>query len=150
MGQYIVFTKNGTCKGFIPSKEIYKEFKQQRDESGYNIVKVKEKDIKRIPLRGAYEVGEIHGVLMFPDEEEYFYESFNQLMIDFEWVIGRVIKDVLPVLKLNEEEYHKVYTFLKWCYDCVKCIDEDVDPGLVFNMTIMAKTIINDLGGCTI
>jgi hypothetical protein len=147
LAQYIVFTESGRCKGYIPSKEIYKDFKQQRNVSAYNIVKVKDKDVKHIKVQDIHEIGSFNDVLMFLDEEEYFYESFSQLLIDFECIIKRIIKDVLPVLKLTEEEYHKVYTFLKWCYERIRCLDDDVDPELIFNMSAMARFIINELGG---
>ena len=145
---YVVYSKNvGRVRGFIRSKELYDLFKEQRNMENYDVVKVSPKKLGKIVEKEYLEASVLYGIVIFPEEEEFYNESFDQLLTDMEVSLERMVKNVLPFLKLEKTEYDIIYDFLKDVFTASHFLynGDDIDPEKLFRIEHMIKVIIEDL-----
>lgn len=150
---YLVFDgEHGHIRGTIDNDEILNIFKEQRDISKYRIQKVSVKKVEKLLKSQYMDISVLYGILLFPSEEEYYNESFDQMLTDMEYTVDRMVRRILPILKLTEEEYDIVFNFLRDFYTACSFLENedeesDIDPALVFKIPEMIKFIIDNLGG---
>jgi hypothetical protein len=138
--------------GIIPNKEILKCFKKQRDMKQYKIEKVDADEIEEYLREIDINAVLVSGVVMFPDEFEYFSMSFDQMILDINSTLKNLFEGILPFLKLKDDEYTTVLEFIsmvihhlneysnRFKYEISP--DEDSPEDIFFNLGKMAFKII--------
>jgi hypothetical protein len=152
---YVVIQKStNIIKGIISDKKLLKEFKQQRHDllKNYEIRKIKGKKVnKKLKEQINYqELVENEGILLFPDEEEFFVNAFDQYQIDFR-VRLKEYKSFLSFIKFSKNDSKVIKDFLKIANQKLNCDEEEneeedyCDYNNYFNMEEMIKYIMNEL-----
>jgi len=124
MTYYVIFDKKRNYRGYMTSKKDLETFKRQRNQDNYHILKVKKENENKQLIRSIVNSnGEIiyhHGYIMFPDEEEYFTQAFDQLTIDIYCRLKDIIKKCMPIIKYEKEEEKVLHEFLRLIYSHMK------------------------------
>lgn len=152
MKYYVIVDKKFTYRGYTVLKEVADLFLSQRTEGNY-VVEVIEDNKKNKSLIKALvdsydELGVVAGFALFPSENEYMYESFDQMIIDIQCRIIDILKDVIPYLRLEDKERETVDRYLYAMYDHLKkySYGDDDDPEDIyrrFDYVKMAKVIVD-------
>ncbi len=118
--------------GTITTKEDKDIFLQQRKQYGeegyYEIIKIKDKDLKDDKVREKIddityykEIINIHGFTLTSNEYEYFLESLSFFESNFKWgTLSPLVKEYLPFLKFSEEELRIIDDYLGFLYHAYK------------------------------
>lgn len=133
MKRHLVFDSNHSFKGVLYDKLDLHLFKRQRPQSDYHVYSMHEDEIEEkfgdLHL-SEYEGVNFYGVIMFPYEEQMFYESFDQMQMDFRAIISSFLREAKPIVRFKDDEIEKVETFLSHIYGTLQeieflCHDEE-------------------------
>jgi hypothetical protein len=153
---YLVFDTNNKFKGILANKLDALLFQKQRDMTQFSIHEMKDKKLKKLDVERIFEfqLNDVYGVMMFPDEELYMYEGFGQMQMDFRNTTGKILKDITPFVKFSDDEFSKIEEFLQIVYETLDEVetlieneDESFDMNNFYNMHKLGKTAISKLGG---
>jgi hypothetical protein len=158
MKKYLVFDQEYRYRGFLSSKEDRDLFMEQRNMEEFNIEEVSEKEFLKMEKLSIEhdEAGSMYGYILMRDEEHYLFESFDQMIQDFHMILTNIIKDVLPFLKLGDEEEEKVNALLQIVYTrlseagalyCADDIDDSIDFDDFYKMDVLTKIVVDMFGG---
>lgn len=160
MKYHVVLDSQKKFRGYMTAKKDVKTFKVQRNMDDFYIVEIdadepgNEKLIQSLKSSHSQIVYQ-HGFIMFPDEEEYFYLSFDQMMIDTYQQLGNIFQNCIPFVKYEkgEEEIldrflHAVFQHMQEYEDALAEGADDVEiTDRFFKVESMIKHIIKSFGG---
>jgi len=153
MKYYIVLRKDGSYRGFTTIKEVFEDFTRQRNMKDFEVCIMNKKDMEPRLLQeinSSYtELVPNSGLLMFPDEEEYFIEGFNQYLLELKMYTSYLLKDIQYIEFQDNEERDIVIKTIKIIYQILKDIEDGensdacVEYDRYFKMKDMVQHIIN-------
>lgn len=155
MKYYLVFDNNHNFRGLLP-KEYLELFKVQRNMKNFHIYKMKKSEIEEKFGREPFykEAVLVYGYVLFPDEEEYLFVSFDQMQMDFRCIMSNFLREIKPFIKFNDEESEKVEAFLQVVYSFLEeaqilIMDEDecFDFERYYKMDELVKIVVKSFGG---
>jgi hypothetical protein len=155
MKYYLVFDNNHNFRGLLP-KEYLELFKVQRNMKNFHIYKMKKSEIEEKFGRGPFykEAVLVYGFVLFPDEEEFLFMSFDQMHMDFRAILANFLREIKPFVKFTDEEFEKVEGFLQIVYSILEeadvlYLDEDecFDFERFYKMDKLVKIIVDSFGG---
>ncbi len=147
----VVNRKSGDIRGLIVGKDDLKNFEKQRsrDELDNYFIHSVDNKISQMMIKEYMMVEVAYGFVLFPDEYELVSVTHNQFIMDVEHQINRVLRDIIPFLKLTVEEEHIVFSAVRDSLDVLlnyeeNALDEeDVNPEEVyFNMHLFTQRVL--------
>lgn len=127
MSKLTIVASSGVCgdviKGVL-NKEELKVFKHQRNLSYFTIDQMSESKFKKIftEVPGWYYPVDLYGFIVFPDEEEIIFSSFDQLIIDTYSMLTSLVKSFDKV-KFDDDEIEIVDKFIFFIKETIEYID---------------------------
>lgn len=160
MKYYVVFNSERNFCGYTTKKEDVRRFKEQREMDQFHIMEINETDpdsqkliqiLKGSPEHMVYQ----YGFVMFPSEEEYFYLSFDQMIMDLYQKLANIIKECIPYVKYEKEEEKILNDFLYKIFQHMEDYEESLSDGMddieitdrFFKVEAMVRHIIRSFGG---
>lgn len=153
MKYYAVLNFQNRVLGYLDGKDMLKRFKRERNMERYTVQEINQELADKMTKDG-YDVSLYYGVILFESELEYFTESFDQLIIDIDCTLKNTVKDILPMLKLTDDEYNIIREFLRLIHDhtdnyIAELFESDgienEDENRYFKVMEMLKYIIDEL-----
>lgn len=134
---YLVYTITGKMRGVLASKDEKKLFESQRDMEKYKIIKTSNKDIERLFDPYAYNLGQYmsiyeQGFILFPHEEVYMCESFEEDIDEAIGDVNNLFRMVSTYVKFEDEEYNQL---TKGLVEMLALFKEERDRGIYLSST---------------
>jgi len=156
MKVYLIFNTSYMLLGYVQGKETFKLFMKYRNPKCYEIEKLSEKKFKQLlkktnssTLHYQEPSPIVEDVLLFPAEEELFFERVDYMVVNTDATLDRLITKVFPKIRWNKKDYKTVIAYLREVYEAVKRIEHiDVEPEDAYHAFEFAKMLIFEIEGC--